>query len=131
MSAGYDEYKEEALRLLLNEDMLVQSVRHHIGSLRTKFLPALKIEGINENHYRTWEKFVITIAGSCSVLEDHISTGPHHEEVKRARRQRRWAVRKLRDFGDILGSATTRVSSNHGTVYFSYHLIVPMDSHIT
>lgn len=134
MSAGYDEYKEEALRLLMNETMLVNTVRQYIGSLRASFAPAVKIEGINENHYRTWEKFVITIAGSCGVIEDtDWSKRPlqtHQMEVARARRQRRWAVRKLRDFGDTLGSAVTRVSSCNGTVYFSYHLIIKMDSHL-
>lgn len=130
MSATYDEYKEEALRFLMNEEMLVASVRQHIGRLRAPFLPALKIDMLNENHYRTLEKFVITIAGSCNVLEDNISFGSHHETVRRERRQRRWAVRKLRDLGEVLGSARTLVSSNHGTVYFSYHLIIKMDSHI-
>jgi hypothetical protein len=126
MSAGYDEYKEEALRLLMNETMLMDSVRKHINGLRASFVPAVKIEGINENHYRTWEKFVITIAGCCNIIQDVPFTP---DPI--ARRQRHWVVRKLRDFGDVLESATTRVSSRSGTVYFSYHLIIKMDSHIT
>jgi hypothetical protein len=130
MSATYDEYKEEALRFLMNEHMLVASVRQHIGNLRAPFLPALKIDLLNENHYRTHDKFVITISGSCNIIDSVAAFGPHHEMVNHARRQRRWAVRKLRDFGNILDAATTRVSSRNGTVYFSYHLTIKMDSHI-
>jgi hypothetical protein len=125
MSDLYDVYKEEALRLLMNEKMLVDSVRHHIGSLRASFVPAVKIDAITTNHYRTWERFVITIAGSCSVIQNTPFT---QDQI--ARRQRHWVVCKLRDFGGILGCATTRVASRSGTVYFSYHMVVKMDSHL-
>lgn len=130
MSAGYDEYKEEALRLLMNESMLVDAVRKHIGTLRATFCPAVKIQGLNESHYRTWEKFVITIAGSCSVLDDRQVSYGHYQEIERNRRQRRWVVRKLKEYGEVLQSAKTCVTSHTETVYFSYHLIIPMNSHL-
>jgi hypothetical protein len=131
MSDLYDVYKEEAIRLLTDENTLVNSVRQHIGTLRATFCPAVQIEAINQRNYRTWEKFVITIAGTCNILDDHRSTLAHYEECERNRRQRRWVVRKLKDYGKSIGADSTCVSTNHGSVYFSYHLIIEHASHLT
>jgi hypothetical protein len=130
MNDLYDAYKEEAFRLLMNGDMLLNAVSKHIGALRSPFCPAVRIDAINQNHHRTCDNFVCTIAGACRVLEDRRSQLSHYEEQARVRRQRRWIVRKLKDYGLTLQSAKTLVSAQNGTVYFSYHLIVKMESHL-
>jgi hypothetical protein len=134
MSAVYDAYKEEVFRLTCTAEGVKKAIERHVRSLHTSFLPGARIEMINENHYQTREKLVMTVAGSIHILEDMDfkmrNCCTREMEKDRHRRQLRWIVRQMKDYGQTLGAHPNQVSTCNGTVYFSYHVVVKQESHL-
>ena len=130
-----DVYKEEAFRLLVSQEQIESAARKFIFNLRGKFVPAVKIEIMNINSYRSHDRFAATLAGEVYVVEDQdwskrpIQT--HQMQVTRQRLQRRWLVRKMREYGELIGANPNQVSSSNGHVRFSYHVVVKQESFLT
>jgi hypothetical protein len=128
MSATYDEYKEEACRLLITPEFVQANIKRHIAALKSPYpmVGCAECYTLNENHYEIPAKLVMTVAGSAGCMYNRPML-----RTDSVRGHNRWLVRKLKEFGPILGSCRTLVTTRKGTVYFSYHLIVKQESHIT
>jgi hypothetical protein len=127
MSAVYDAHKAEAWRILATPELVKALIKDRVGKLKCPYpmVGCAKCDTINENHYKTPEKLVMTVAGHCTlVYNSPMSTREQHQG------HNRWLVRKLKELGRDIESACTRVSTCNGSVYFSYHLIIKQDSHL-
>jgi hypothetical protein len=128
MSATYDAYKAEAWRILATPNRVVELIKRHVESLKCPYqeIGATRCPTINENHYQTREKLVMTVAGHADLVYNVplIVTSQKHVN------HNRWLVRKLKEYGSDIDSACTRVSTCNGSVYFSYHLIIHQDSYL-